>query len=976
LKSQKHPRSNAFEITNQVTSKEKNMKSTFMVVLFLFLSATANSQIAQGPATGSIAGGAVVNTDNFEASESPFLENATPHKHPEFVLYPAPQNMPAPSAPEGSNYVPDASVRPNSPLSPPPITLASFQGNNQFGGFPPDPHLAVGPNHLIHVVNSSFRISDKAGNTLKTISANSWYQSVLPSSGPFDPKVHYDHHAQRWLMVWDNQNDATQTAYFLVSVSDDDNPLGTWFNWALPSNVYGSTVSGTWQDYQGVGYDKDAFYITGRHFGFVSGYFGNAIRILPKAQFLGATPGPITWTDFWSLRDLFGNDVDGVRPSIVYSAPNEYYFAGPPSLTSGSYMALYRITNPLGTPSISCVHVPVTGWSNAPAAGQLGGGTPIETGGSRIRHEPIYRDSSLWMAHSVAANGGYSAVRYVRINTPSNTATEDVTMGAPGYWYFYPALAVDKDNNIGITFSRSGESEYAGAFYTWRLATDPPGLRPTEVMQRGVANYVRLGSGRNRWGDYMGAALDPADKNAVWFFTEYVSSVNNYNCWVHGIRLTPYPTATISSSVPSKDFGRVEATFASDTLQIMLNNIGSPTLVISSITKSNPAFHLLELPSFPANVVTFDSLKFKVYFRPSAHGTVNDTIRIVSNDPATPVLRIPLTGKGVVIGRAAASVLYGVSGPPATSSLHVINTTTGVASTLGATGLFDVQGLAIHPASSEIYGAVTTGSSTQLYRISAAFGDAIPASTMRVGNARAIAFADANTLYAGTGNGRLYRVNVTTGDTTYVGTASIVYAGLSFNPITGTLWASVRPPIIGRDNIYKINTTTGAATLVGSTGGGNITPDIAFDAQGKLYGIKGTATQVDTLIVIDTTTAFGTRIGSMGIAGIQTLAMRVDSTTNVREVASAPPTRFTLEQNYPNPFNPSTTIKFSMPQASDVTLRVYDVLGREVATLVNGVKPMGTYEVTWKAHSVASGVYYYRISAGSFSHGKKLLLLR
>lgn len=957
------------------------MKHISTAVLFLILPILAFGQIAQGPAAGSVSSGVIVSTDNFENIDNPFDGGQTTHVHPEFILHPPRTPMPAPTGPEGSNLVNDPSVLPNSRiLGPPPITLSSFMGNNQFGGFPPDPIIAAGPNHLMHLVNSSFRISDKAGNTLKTISADAWYSSVLPNPGAFDPKVFYDFHANRWVMVWDNQNSTTQTSFFLVSVSDDDNPLGVWFNWAIPSNVYGSSNSGTWQDYQSAGFDKDAYYITGRHFGFISGYFGNAVRVLPKAQFLGANPGPVTWYDFWALRDLFGNDVDGIRPTFVYSSPNEYYLGGPPSVTNGTYMVVYRITNPLGVPAISATHVPVVAWSNAPNAGQLGGGTAIEAGGSRVRHELIYRDSSLWMAHSIAANGGYSAVRYVRINIPTNTAVEDGALGAPGFWHFYPALAVDKDDNIGITFSRSGNNEYAGAFYTWRFGSDPANvLRPTELIRPGVANYQRLGSGRNRWGDYMGAALDPADKNSIWFFTEYVSSANNYNCWVHGIRLAPYSNATITSNVTTKDFGRIEATFRSDTLEVLLNNIGTPNLVISGITKSNPAYNLLNLPSLPANLVTYDSLKFRAYFQPSAHGVVNDTISIASNDPAVPVLKIALTGKGVVIGRAMAGVMYGASGPPATSSLHTINLTTGAATTIGETGLFDVQGLAIHPTTSEIYAAVTVPTSTQLYRISAQYGDAIPAKSLLVGNARAIIFDSDGSLYAGTNAGILYRVNIATGDTTRIGsTSGVVYSGLARNPVNGTLWGSVRPPIVGRDNIYRINTTTGIATLVGATGGGNITPDIAFDPIGRLFGIKGTSTQIDTLIQIDTTTAFGTRLGSMGIAGIQTMAMRIDSTTDVREIPSTKPERFVLEQNHPNPFNPTTTIRFSIPASMKdvVSLRVYDLLGREVATLVERTLSAGTYEATFNATRVASGVYLYKLQAGSFAETKKMLLMK
>jgi len=955
----------------------------YVATLLLFLTFCVGmvvAQIAQGPAAGSISGGAIANTDNFGDSPEPPPGPLRFHVHPDVPLKPPPPNMPPPTGPEGSNYFEDLSVRSNAfPPGPPPITIASFQGNNQTSGFPPDPIIAVGPNHIMHLVNSSFRISDKNGNTLKTISANAWFNNVLPNSGPFDPKVFYDFHVNRWVMLWDNQDGATQTSYFLISVSDDDNPLGVWFNWALPSNVYGSSNSGTWQDYPGIGYDANAYYIVGRHFGFVSGYFGNAVRVLPKQQFLGSTPGPISWWDFWSLRDNFGNDVDGVRPAIVLSRPNEYYLCGPPSLTSGTYFALYRITNPLGTPSISCTHVAVTAWTNAPNAGQLGGGQAIEAGGSRVRHEPIYRDSSLWAAHSIN-NQGYSAVRYVRIYTPLNSTIEDAAMGALGYWHFYPALAVDQNNNIGITFSRSGDTEYVGAYFTWRLASDLPGtFRPTEVMRAGAGNYVVLGSGRNRWGDYMGAALDPADKNNIWFLTEYASATNQFAVWVHGTRFVPYSGARVFTNVTSRDFGRVEANLSSDTLEIKVNNIGADNLVISAITKSQAAYTLLNVPSLPVTLASFDSIKFKVFFRPSDQGIVNDTIRIVSNDATNPTFRIPLTGKGVVIGRAVAGILYGASGPPSTSSLYTINTTTGAATVVGATGLSDVHGLAIHPVSREMYGVVTSGLSTQLYRISSTYGDALPVRTIPLGNIRAIAFANDGSLYGGSNTGRLYRINITTGDTTFVGAASgIVYAGFSFNPITGALWASVRPPIVNRDKIYKVNTTTGAVTEVGSTGGGNITPDIAFDARGKLYGIKGTSTQIDTLIVIDTTTAFGTRIGSMGLAGIQALAMRTDSvgSLDVRQVDSGIPATFALEQNYPNPFNPTTTIRFTLPVAGFTTLKVYDMLGREVRTLVNQHLDAGRYETTLDAAEWASGVYVYRLESSSFTASRKLLLLR
>jgi subtilisin family serine protease len=88
------------------------------------------------------------------------------------------------------------------------------------------------------------------------------------------------------------------------------------------------------------------------------------------------------------------------------------------------------------------------------------------------------------------------------------------------------------------------------------------------------------------------------------------------------------------------------------------------------------------------------------------------------------------------------------------------------------------------------------------------------------------------------------------------------------------------------------------------------------------------------------------------------------------------PIIFSLHQNYPNPFNPSTTIRYELPQKCYVTMKMFDLLGREVAILVNEQKPAGVHEVTFNAHSLSSGVYFYRLQADSFTATKKLILLK
>ena len=94
-------------------------------------------------------------------------------------------------------------------------------------------------------------------------------------------------------------------------------------------------------------------------------------------------------------------------------------------------------------------------------------------------------------------------------------------------------------------------------------------------------------------------------------------------------------------------------------------------------------------------------------------------------------------------------------------------------------------------------------------------------------------------------------------------------------------------------------------------------------------------------------------------------------------VEEAPlPTEFALRSNYPNPFNPSTIIEFDLPEARPVGLAVYDVVGRRVASLVDGVLAAGRHEVTWDAANLPTGVYFYRIAAGDFVQVKQMILLK
>src|ERR1041385_2859414 len=106
---------------------------------------------------------------------------------------------------------------------------------------------------------------------------------------------------------------------------------------------------------------------------------------------------------------------------------------------------------------------------------------------------------------------------------------------------------------------------------------------------------------------------------------------------------------------------------------------------------------------------------------------------------------------------------------------------------------------------------------------------------------------------------------------------------------------------------------------------------------------------------------------------------RYESTTGtvgVEQVSNTIPEEFILNQNYPNPFNPSTVISFAIPQAGHVSLKVYDLLGREVAELVDRQMQPGTYQIQFDASALSSGLYYYRIVSGNLSKTLKMMIVK
>jgi hypothetical protein len=145
-----------------------------------------------------------------------------------------------------------------------------------------------------------------------------------------------------------------------------------------------------------------------------------------------------------------------------------------------------------------------------------------------------------------------------------------------------------------------------------------------------------------------------------------------------------------------------------------------------------------------------------------------------------------------------------------------------------------------------------------------------------------------------------------------------------------------------------------------STDGGNTFPCTLFDRQGATLGTAPASSS-----------GFVPTAGQWG-----TFKISYANATGVNSAGTMTPLTYSLSQNYPNPFNPFTRIKFDLPKSSLVTLKVYDILGRETAVILSESMKAGSYEVPFDASGLTSGVYFYKISAGDFSSIKKMILLK
>jgi len=191
-------------------------------------------------------------------------------------------------------------------------------------------------------------------------------------------------------------------------------------------------------------------------------------------------------------------------------------------------------------------------------------------------------------------------------------------------------------------------------------------------------------------------------------------------------------------------------------------------------------------------------------------------------------------------------------------------------------------------------------------------------------------------------------------------------AGIFKSTDNGATWSGANTGLTNA--LVRVITANGINLFAGTNGGGVY---LSTNSGTNWSQINTSLTNLSVLsLATNSTTLYaGTQNG-----GVWTRPL--SQVVAVDEPATSAPTSYTLEQNYPNPFNPTTTLSFTIPSSSFVNLKVFDVLGSEVATLVNESKAAGIYSVDWNAASYPSGLYFYLLSANNNTELKKMMLLK
>lgn len=399
-----------------------------------------------------------------------------------------------------------------------------FTGIISTGWTPPDPHMAVGPEHIVLMTNGAIAFYTKDGNlTFQDEIENSFgfWGSVGATGFVFDPEVIYDELSGRFFAMAAEAFAPGSKSYALVAVSDDSNPNGSWHKYRFDT----SSLAGNLFDSPNIGVDADTVYITGDGFGLGANY---PVFVFDKASLLVGDP-PVQTNAFTIATSTQSAGI----PPVSFDKPPALYLIEHRESNTNTAVRLIALENALTSPTITSFNltVPVYGWPEDPP--QLGTSNRPETFDARF-WSAAYRNGSLWATHHINSNRVLARWYEIAMNgwpvtdqDPTLVQSGEIDPGA-GIRTFFSSITVDDHGNAAMSFARSSPKEFISMSTAFRFKSDPLGVFQGDVIQQ-TNNGPYTVSGR--WGDYSAVNVDPANGISFWAHHEY--SINNsWRTWV------------------------------------------------------------------------------------------------------------------------------------------------------------------------------------------------------------------------------------------------------------------------------------------------------------------------------------------------------------------------------------------------------------------------------------------------------------
>jgi len=934
------------------------------------------------------------------------------------------KELPEPEEPL-SELSPATTFAPIRPFVASPSPITTYMGlddipmaDSSYIVIPPDCGGAVGSTRVMQGLNNNYRILNKAdGSVISTVGTATFWAPTGETAlnGLTDPRTLYDPYNNRWIV--EMQTVTTGAGDILIGVSQTSDPSGAWNLFKFPA---GATI-----DFPIVGFNKNWVVVTINKYS-NGGAFQNGICLV--ANYAQLRAGTLSGTLFTQAA----NTHFCTAPCATYSATSDTLYLVTHLASSGATYAVDRITGTAASPVYTAGGSLVRtggGWvqpsgqilpQSAPNAGvSVCGATPcpVETQDAQVRSAPVFRNGQIFYTQTIGLptpSMTHTAVQWTKLTTPGGAfvdggriddATATSTNG--GKWYAFPHIALNASGDFIVGYSQFSSAQHPSAGYSVHQAADAAGtIRDPFIYKSGEDYYHKdFGAGRNRWGDFSQAQVDPSDDQSLWVVDEYAknrtgvsdtTTGKNSSRWSTYWAKVPFavpPTVTMGPG-PSQNEGNSGT--SSFLFPVNLSQTSALPVTVHYHTSDGTATVANNDYVAINDSITIAAGNLSGNISVTVNGDTtceaNETFSVVITSATNGVIGAPASATGTILADDAKTIMAtaGANGTIAPSGPVSVTCGAGQTFTITPAAHYHVADVLVDGSS---VGAVTSypfSNVTQPHTIDASFAIDTHTLTVTVVGHGSVAkgpdqpnydfgsivnlTATPNPGYAlagwsGDASGNTNPLPVTMDGDKNI-TATFTDVGLPVVLVTAPNGGETVSVGANLDLTWTAsdNDSVNAVDLLLSRHGlGGPYESIASGVPNSgLYSWTVTAPASDSALVKVVAHDLASNTGEDVSDSLFTI-------TDPTAANGRPVIALTLGHVRPNPTTSGVTFDFALPHDAAARLAIHDVQGREVAVLAAGLQSSGWHAASWSGNTTrgraGAGVYFVELT----SEGKRLV---